>query len=636
MSRLITLECDANEVRLAVGSSGITGVSVERVMSAPIQIEEGTEPYGSPAAIAALRELLAQANIKSGQTIACVSRNDIELRAITLPLVDSNELPDMVRFAAPRYFANVNDNWPMDFITMPSHLEGSIDCIVGAINPALIQRIASTVEAVGLTLSHMVLRPMAAAAGALAKHPEWNNATILFIDLLNDEADVVIAEKGHAVFMRTFHALSDMSDPQSAKWLSGEVKRTIFSAISQRPGLRVDQIVVWTKESLAPFAHELSLAVELPVKMLDPFSMAEKANIAIAATTQTVGRFAPVLGALHFPQESRRLIDFANPRKKVEKKKPILQYAIAASTGVLALAGAWWWYSTSHANLDAEIATLNSLITSQTNAVKISTKNSADWKKLETFQKGDIRWLDELERLSLNAKNPDDAYFGVTTFSLEPKSNTATIAAKYYTKLQDFVPEIEAAYRDTNHTVRGTAVTKSPDKNYPQASDLTIVIAPPEVADPRNVKRRPIAPPPEPKADTSEVPEKEPTSAEPNVTAEGSEPSATETPPAETNSEPTATPPAASPSSPPATIPIETPGSGTTPVPVTPTTVPASPAPETPAPETPAAETPAPTTPAPEVAPSDPPGTPNSPPDATPPTPETTPPADAPIIGGAA
>jgi len=173
MSKFISLECDTNEVRLAVGSTGLTGVSIEKVLSGPLVLEEGTQPWGTPQAAAALKELLGQAGIKSGNVIACISRNDIELRAITLPMVDTNELPDMVRFAAPRYFANVNDSWPMDFITMPSHLEGSIDCIVGAINPALIQKIDATVTEAGLALKHMVLRPMAAAAGAIAKHPDW-------------------------------------------------------------------------------------------------------------------------------------------------------------------------------------------------------------------------------------------------------------------------------------------------------------------------------------------------------------------------------------------------------------------------------------------------------------------------------
>lgn len=573
MARLITLECDVNEVRLAVGSSGLTGVTVERVMSAPILLPEGSEPYGSPEALAALKQLLSEAGIKSGNAIVCVSRNDIELRAITLPMVDSNELPDMVRFAAPRYFANVSDTWPLDFITMPSHLEGSIDCIVGAINPALIQRIAATVEGAGLTLDHMVLRPMAAAAGAIAKHPEWNNATLLFIDLLNDEADVVIAEKGNAVFMRTFHAPSNSIDAEVAKLLSGEVKRTLFSAISQRPGLNVDRIVVWTKDSLAPFAEELGRTLSLPVTMLDPFSMAERANIAIAATTQTVGRFAPVLGALHFPQESRRLIDFANPRKKVEKKKPIGRYIAAAVASGLAIAAGWWWYTSSHAALDAEIAKLNDDIASQSNIVKAANKNTADWKKLESFQRGDVRWLDELERLSLLAQSSDNAYFGVTTFLLEPRSNTASISAKYYAKEKDLVPSVQAAYRDSSHMVRGTAVTQSPDKDYPWASDLLISVAPPEVPDPRNVKRRPIqeAAAAEPKPLEEKSPATSDDKDQPETTPP-SEPAASEQEPKSDtkpeDSAPTATPssePTATPSSEPAAIPSAEPAAPKTP-----------------------------------------------------------------------
>jgi Tfp pilus assembly PilM family ATPase len=142
MSKFISIECDTSEVRLAVGTIGLTGVSIEKVMSAPIELDQASQPWGSPQAASALKELLQQGGIKGGNVIACVSRNDIELRSITLPLVDDNELPDMVRFAAPRYFANVNESWPLDFITMPSHLEGSIDCIVGAIKPQ--ERVSDT------------------------------------------------------------------------------------------------------------------------------------------------------------------------------------------------------------------------------------------------------------------------------------------------------------------------------------------------------------------------------------------------------------------------------------------------------------------------------------------------------------
>ncbi len=500
MSRLITLECDANEVRVAVGASGLTGVSIEKILSAPIELQESEEAWGSSVLIRALRTLLIEAGVRSGETIVCVSRNDIELRAITLPDVDANELPDMVRFAAPRYFANVTDQWPLDFITMPSHLEGSVDCVVGAINPALIQKIERTLTEVGLNLSHMVLRPMAAVAGAMARNPDWIQGSVLFMDLLNDEADVVISERGNAVFMRAFHAPADMADPQSAKMLSGEIKRTLLAAASQRSGLEVDRIVLWTKDSLAPVAEELSKTLDLPVTMLDPFSWAEKAEIAVAATTQTVGRFAPILGAFHFMQQRNRLIDFTNPRKRVEKKKPIATYALAASAAVLVLGGAWWWYSSSHSQLDSEIALLEESISSQATALKAAGKHAADWTKIETFLKGDVRWLDELAALSARAQDPDKAYFGTTTFMLEPRSNIASISAKYYATGQEVVPEVQAAYRDTQHIVRGTSVTQSPDKNYPWASDLTITLAPVQVTDPRNVKR--TVPPEKTAADT--------------------------------------------------------------------------------------------------------------------------------------
>lgn len=559
MSKFISIECDSNEVRLAVGSTGLTGVSIEKVLSGPLSLEEGAQPWGTPEASTALKDLLQQAGIKTGSVIACVSRNDIELRAITLPMVDTNELPDMVRFAAPRYFASVNDSWPLDFITMPSHLEGSIDCIVGAINPALIQKIDATVTEAGLTLKHMVLRPMAAAAGAIAKHPEWNNATVLFIDLLNDEADVVITERGKSVFMRSFYAPIDPQDSNSIKLLAGEVKRTLMSSVSQRPGLKVDQIVVWTKDSLAPFAQALSQAVELPVKMLDPFSMAERADIAVAATTQTVGRFAPVMGALQFPNASDRLIDFVNPRKKVEQKKPIGRYILAGAAALGMLGASWWWYTSSHASLDQDIKLLKEQIAGEAPILKASAKHLADWKKLETYMAGDILWVDELERLSLNAKDSDTTYFGGTTFALEPRTNTATITTKFFTKEQELVPEIESSYRDEKHKVQETGLAQSQDKKYRVAADMRITVANAEVKDPRNVTRKPIEEPKtveptvEPATEVQTIepsePESKPTETDPKVP---SEPSTPEPAPAA----PTQTDPSAAEPSKPTTEPI--------------------------------------------------------------------------------
>jgi hypothetical protein len=316
----------------------------------------------------------------------------------------------------------------------------------------------------------------------------------------------------------------------------------------------------------------------MPVKMLDPFSMAQRAEIAVAATTQTVGRFAPVMGALQFPSSSDRLIDFVNPRKKVEQKKPIGKYILGAAAAAGLLGASWWWYSSSHAELDQQIKLLKDEVAGDGPILKTSSKNLADWKKVETFMQGDILWIDELERLSTNSKDSDTTYFGGTTFNLEPRTNTATIATKFFTKEQDLVPQIQLAYRDEKHNVRGTGLAQSQDKKYPVAADMSITVAAAEIKDPRNVVRKPIA---EPKAQevaqppaadvqTLESPASKPslpesTSQKPNPTGE--------TPPAPTEpapTEPAPTEPAPTEPSPPETTKPE----NTKPEPASPTAEP--------------------------------------------------------------
>jgi hypothetical protein len=155
--------------------------------------------------------------------------------------------------------------------------------------------------------------------------------------------------------------------------------------------------------------------------------------------------------------------------------------------------------------IDDEIALLRESLANQAIGLKTANKSAADWKKVEGFLKGDIRWLDELEVLATRSKGADRAYFGATTFLLEPRNNTALISAKYYATLQDVIPEVQAAYRDSKHTVRGTSVTQHSDKKYPWASDLTITLAPAEVEDPRNRKTTP--PPAEPAAPATTLPD---------------------------------------------------------------------------------------------------------------------------------
>ena len=491
MSRIVTIDCTSNEIRIAVGSKGLTGIALENLVSCPLELGENEELIGSPKTLEAIQSLLKKVGVKSGEAVVCVGRGSIELRSLTLPTVDRNELPDMVRFAAQRHFANVGDHWPIDYVTMPSSQENMTECLAASMNPALIERVQKVLESCGLTLTHLVLRPMVSATMAVVKLPQLASSIVLLLDLFRDEADMAVVENGQVVFMRNVRFSESNSSTSKEQVLNGEIKRTMIAAASQRPNLNVEQIRIWGNSSQhAELCQSLSLSLKVPVTSLDPFQLFDASASVKAEAGDDSGKFAATLGALLASQVSDRLIDFSNPRKREEKKQPVLLYAIAGVAAAVVLLGGFGWYWMSHSELDGEIETLNAAITANDDTIKLTAKKLSDWKKVEKFLAADHSWLDELEYLSKKAANSDKAIFDRTTFATDLQSGTATISTNFVARSREDVPDIRAAFSDRApaHTVKGKKLNPSKTRgnpDYPWEADLVITTPAAPVKDPR-------------------------------------------------------------------------------------------------------------------------------------------------------
>ena len=577
MARLIAIECDSNEVRIAVGSSGLTGVSLEHVASSPIALDSNEEILNSVKTFEAIQSLLKQLAVRSGNVIFCIGRSSIELRSLTLPTVDKNELPDMVRFAAQRQFANAGDSWPIDYVVMPSSQEGMTDCLAATINPATVDRINKIVLSLGLTLTQIVLRPMASATMAIIKQPQLANSAVLLMELYGDEADMAVMDQGNVVFMRNVRFSSPAEAESNSFALLGEIRRTLIAAASQRSNLNIQQVRIWgSGPQHADLCETLTLALEANVESLDPLDLFEASKTVRLVAGDNTGKFASAIGALLAPQVSDRLIDFSNPRKREEKKKPVVKYAMAGAAAVLVLGGAYAWNWMSHSSLNSEIAGLEEAIAKNAKSIELSTKKLADWNKVENFLQGDHNWLDELEYMSTHAAPADKTIFSVTTFMTDAKTNSASVSTKFVAKKQEDIPEYQESFRDPQHSVLSTSVIKSQDKtgDFPWIADLNMQLAPVKVSDPRTQKKPKMA---------SNPANATPSANKPAVEVQGTPvdpkeappvPSETESPPktpAASKDQETASPPTPSvtPSVTPSATPSVTPSSTTTPEPQT-------------------------------------------------------------------
>lgn len=485
MSKTITIDCDPKEIRLAIGFSGLTGVSIEHLLSAPLDLQPTEDYLDSPKTVAAIQMLLKKANTKGGNAVVCIGRSSIELRSLQLPSTDKNELPDMVRFAAQRHFANVGDNWPIDFVVLKSG-DGVSEILAASMNPVRIDRLSHLLDTCGLKLNQLVLRPMLACSVAISKKPELAATPTLFVDFVNDEIDMAITEGKNVVFMRTIRTNAEQDEASKSRVLIGEIKRTLLAAASQQSQLNVGRVVLWgSPDSLVGTCAALSSALDMPIESLDPFELIDVSSRAKQEVGSDKSRYAAVIGGMLAPSLTGSLIDFHNPRKREEKQKPVRLFALAGTAAALILGVGVYWYFASHSALDTEIAELNSKIDANKKTLELAKTTTAHWKKLEKFLAGSYSVLEQLEYVSANALPPDKMIFRSTTFNLETKKDEGVVSTNYITPDQSNRTEAEARLRGEGRIVTSGGFTKSMDKSSPYAwaSSLNMRLSPRKVED---------------------------------------------------------------------------------------------------------------------------------------------------------
>ena len=499
MVRVVAIEWDGREIRMVVGTVGSGSVTLEHVLSQIIPGDGLNEQIDLPQLTSIIRSLASKAGVNGGEIVVGVGRSRVELRNMPLPKADADELPDMVRFTALRQFANVGDTWPIDFATLPQSdraPEGDAvemqEVIAMTINPSTVSQIRKACSDASFTVTQIGLRPMASGtlAAAIANSPVSLTSTVLLIDILADEADMVVLEKGHVSFMRTVR-LPVSEDGTRGPLPIGEIRRTLIAAVNARPGLKIDRLILWSDPASARSSIDAWRDnLDIPVESVDPFALIElKKSV---ETTSDTGRFAPLIGLLLQRKLSpnavpaNTFIDFLHPRQRPEKKKPIREYAIAATAATLLIGGSLWWYRSSHHALDAEIQQLTQKYKGMEPTLKLAEKNSRDWKKVEQFLSGDIQWLDELSFFSKQALPSEQMKLGDTTITVNAVTNAGDIKTHIDLTDQKLEPKLEAQFRDHRHQVGAKGVNKSADPNsaYRWTIEPEIFVPPVTVIDP--------------------------------------------------------------------------------------------------------------------------------------------------------
>jgi Tfp pilus assembly PilM family ATPase len=400
MPRILAIDWDRHEIRAVQISSGPTGTSVTGAWSAPLTT---ADPAGLTGKQIGTRLASAMSGNLPGKatTIVGVGRDNVQIKLLSLPPAPIDELPDLVRFQAEREFTALGSDAALDFIPLAGDSQTPNQVLALALSQAGMEEAREVCQAIDVEPDRIPVRGCAAAALVNRAGIIGAEQVALIANPLTDEADLVVQADDKVILLRTVR-LPEPTQPEARqRALAGEIRRTIAAVRQQLTDRQVNQIVVCgdaaASESQAALADEL----ELPVAILDPMSNAPAGLASKGLSSDSLSRFAAVLGmALGEVDRRPPIVDFANVRRRAERARFGRVHALATAAAVMA--GLWYaahlWRQFSDPVRElADLQTRTRQLQAQADKYKDVTAQAA---AVERWLATDVNWLDELKQFA--------------------------------------------------------------------------------------------------------------------------------------------------------------------------------------------------------------------------------------------
>jgi Tfp pilus assembly PilM family ATPase len=472
MSKLLAVEWDSREIRVAVARLAAKTAVVEEAFAVPIRALAETPPdertpstseeiHLAPQGDATevtlddiarrLGEVCLEKGIGRCPALVGVPRAKTELRVLQVPPSPDEELPEMVRFQAMRQFSTLGEDWPLDFMPLASGDDQQTRVLAAAISPKVaadLQRVCAGIDAHD---SKLILRPCASAS--LYGRGATGSQCQLLVELFSEEADLNVVVRGQVVFLRTVRLASG----NFAAGLVGEIRRTLAAAQNQLGDQRIEGVtLVGNDAELQELRTVLEKQLDLPIETFDPFSQVQVAAGVASAAPGHPGRFASLLGMLLDEAEGRRHgIDFLNPRRRPPPPDRRQRYtwvaAAAAALVLLVVAGVWWRIH----QYELKLKDLQTQDEGWDEKVTIANQLKTDVALVDRFQDGNVNWLNEIYELSQELPDSGNSIVDMATFTTSPGGG-GQIALEGYVSGPEVITDMESRLRDARHQVTGS------------------------------------------------------------------------------------------------------------------------------------------------------------------------------------
>lgn len=484
MPRILAIEWDSREARVAVANVRVGQASIEQAFCVSLESTEGQTAADMQVG-QRIGAALAERKVGRAETLVAVGRAGIELKRMTLPPSPDAELPQLVRFQAQREFHSLGEDWPLDFVPLAGSADEPRELLAAAISPELVSQIQQTCQAAGLEPRRLLLRPYAAAsllsrqqAVARARQEPDVERVRLMIDLLGDEADLTVLVDREVVFLRTARLRTEGAwSSEGTRALIAEIRRTLAAVNNQLENLRVQSVCLCgTQEDHTALARQIEEELKLPARPVDPWAGLRLSPELDRNRPDHSERFAPLLGMLlDEAAGAGHALDFLNPRKPAaapsQRGRLIAMGSAVAALALIAALVIWYRLH----SLDNEIARLTVESKKWDEPVKAAGELEQSEQEIESWEATDVVWLDELHGLSQRFPQAKDAMLVDLTAGPHPEGGEILLEGRM--REAAVITSLEKGLQDARHHVSGQGRRQDNDqKPYTWRFESSIVV----------------------------------------------------------------------------------------------------------------------------------------------------------------
>lgn len=416
---------------------------------------------------------LDAAGFGRGQLLLSMGRSDVVLKKLTFPAgatgLASEDLTGMVRLQMARQLTMAVDSAAIDYVPLGDPQrpgpDGQIAVMAGAMPGERLEWCNALAKSVGLRLSRVSLRASGAAA-LVREFSQRHERPVIALALGYRNCEFVIVEDGHMVFARA----SDLSRPAEESELEGyaervavELRRTWTSHRMAMPSEQSPVVAVLADGNLARVVGErCAAAVEGTWETIHwPTSIDTLEGVASADRAA----ITPLVGLLHELAFDLPALDFAHPRRAVDRRAATRQKSLlAALAGIVILGGGWALATLQIGGLKAQLNKLRQQESGLRADLDGFLVEHARVSHMEAWTSVHVDWLSHLETINRQLPDPRQSLLDevtgamqAATVKFEPKG--AYPKGTWTTEpLAKFVVGGKVANRDVAADLRGRLI----------------------------------------------------------------------------------------------------------------------------------------------------------------------------------